>query len=85
MTCPVDAGDRRIMDDGGHWWIAREIRADAVVGAGGGEARHASPWISFTRQDSGLRLSGFAARPLDAMSDDQLLRLLEEMIRRERR
>ncbi len=85
MTRPVDAGDRRIMDGGGHWWIARETGADAVVGAAGKDAAYGSPWISFTRQDSGLRLSGFAARALDEMSDDQLLRLLEEMIRRERR
>ncbi|MCI0433075.1 MAG: hypothetical protein L0271_05415 [Gemmatimonadetes bacterium] len=73
------------MDGGGHWWIARESRSDVVPGDSDADPPEASPWISFTRQDSGLRLSGFAARPLDAMSDQQLLVLLEEMVRRERR
>lgn len=80
----LDESRRLVKDASGETWVAWES-ITARMSALGLQVQAPSPWITFTNEESGLRLSGFSFAPLDNLSDAQLTRLLEEMLRRERR
>jgi hypothetical protein len=80
----LNGSTRVVTDAAGETWVAWETASPSVA-VHGGHAVRPSPWISFTSQKTGRRLSGFAAHALDEMSDSDLLRLLQEMLKRESR
>ncbi|MGH7500230.1 MAG: hypothetical protein ACREL7_00595 [Longimicrobiales bacterium] len=80
----LDHSRRIVTDAAGDTWLAWETMAGRTP-ALGARKLEPSPWITFTNEQSGARVSGFAAASLDELNDDQLTRLLEEMLRREDR
>jgi hypothetical protein len=80
----VDEQRRLVRDASGETWLAWESLMGRMAAAGM-HALKPSPWIIFTNEESGLRLSGFSAAPLGDLTDAQLTRLHEEMLRRDRR
>ena len=80
----LDQSRRLVRDPSGETWVAWESLT-AKMAVSGAHAMKPSPWITFINEESGLRLSGFSAASLGDLTDAQLTRLLEEMLRRERR
>jgi hypothetical protein len=80
----LDQSRRLVRDASGETWVAWESLM-GMMAVSGWHAVKPSPWVTFTNEESGLRLSGFSAAHLGDLTDAQLTRLLEEMLRRERR